>query len=136
MRLLTLTLAIFIISGCKSYQSTSTKSQGSNILSKAQNQDEYELTIIDPGFDRWFSVNRKPVNYHTLSFYEQQNARYVRAWNEKVGQQGHYNTVNYPFENRINYDSSIDYGLELNYMLYNYFQYIENTVGNRYNFPY
>ncbi|UII31568.1 DUF6146 family protein [Fulvivirga ulvae] len=136
MRLLTLVLATFIISGCQSYQGTGTKSQGSNILSKAENDDEYELTIIDSGYDRWFSINRRPINYHTLSFYEQQNARYVRAWNEKVSQQGRYNTINYPFENRINYDPSIDYGLELNYQLYNYFRYIEDTYGNRYNFPY
>lgn len=136
MRLLVLMLTILIVSGCKSYQGSGTRSQGSNILSKAENDDEYELTIIDSGFDRWFSVNRRPINYHTLSFYEQQNARYVRAWNQMVDQQGRYNALNYPFENRIDYDPSIDYGLELNYKLYNYFRYIEDTYGNRYNFPY
>ncbi|GAA0894268.1 hypothetical protein GCM10009122_39490 [Fulvivirga kasyanovii] len=136
MRLLVLILTIFIVAGCKSYQGTGTKSQGSNILSKAENDDEYELTIIDSGFDRWFSVNRRPINYHTLSFYEQQNARYVRAWNQMVDQQGRYNALNYPFENRIDYNPSIDYGLELNYELYHYFRYIEDTYGNRYNFPY
>ena len=63
------------------------------------------------------------------------NARYVQAWNEKVGQQSLYNSAFYPFESRIDYNPSIDYGLELNYQLYHYFQYIEDTYGNRYNFP-
>lgn len=134
MRKLVLVFVVLAIAGCRSYQGTGNKSQGSNILSKAEN-DEYELTIIDSGFDRWFTVNRKPVNYHSLSFYEQQNARYVQAWNEKVGQQSLYNSAFYPFESRIDYNPSIDYGLELNYQLYHYFQYIEDTYGNRYNFP-
>lgn len=126
---------LLILTGCGSYQGVSDKSTGSNILTKAESGDEYELIIIDSGFDRWFSINRRPVNYHTLSFYEQQNARYARAWNEKVDQQGRYRTANYPFENRIDYNQSTDYGLELNYQLYYYFQYIEDMYGARYNFP-
>lgn len=125
-----------IITGCQSVTSPGEKNRGSNIITQKDGSDEYELIIIDSDFDRWFSMNRRPVDLHSLEYYESQNRRYVQAWNQKVNQQGAYHGVDYPFENYIDYDSNINYGLELNYQLYNYFRYIEDRFGNMYDFPY
>lgn len=131
-----LMLGLLAAIGCKSIQSPGEKTRGENVIAQSEDGEEYELTIFDPDFDRWFSVNRRPASFHSLEYYEQQNRRYVQAWNQKVNQQGAYHGVNYPFENHIDYDPSIDYGLELNYKLYYYFKYIEEQFGARYDFPY
>ncbi|AHM63571.1 hypothetical protein D770_26640 [Flammeovirgaceae bacterium 311] len=105
-----------------------------NLIAQNGNEEEYELTIIDPGFQRWFSVNARPVNYYTPQHYEQRNRQYVIQWNALASQRGSYRTADFPFENQINYDQSTDYGLELNYELYWYFRYIESLYGSRYGF--
>lgn len=106
-----------------------------NIVEPEGEEEEYELIIIDPGFNSWFATNARPVNFYSPQYYEQWNQIYVQAWNEKVDQAIYYNDRNYPFQNRINYDPSEDYGVELNYKLYYYFRYIESLFGDRYNFP-
>ena len=85
---------------------------------------EYELIIIDPGFDSWFIISAKPVWYYSQSYLESWNRQYVTAWNSKVmsGRQNRF------FETYIDYLPHIDYGLELNYKLFNYFQYVEKKL--------
>ena len=132
-----LMLLIFTaVIGCKSVQGPGEKTRGSSIITQKDDSDEYELIIIDSDFDRWFTINRQPMTFHSLEYYEQQNQRYVQAWNQKADQQGAFSGVNYPFENHIYYDIGIDYGLELNYKLFYYFKYIEDRFGDVYNFPY
>ena len=106
-----------------------------NLVSQQEDEEEHELIIMDTGFQAWKATYAKPVSYYSPSYYEQWNERYVRDWNEKVGLQGAHTPVNYPFENRINYRPTEDYGLELNYELFWYFRYIESLYGDRYNFP-
>lgn len=98
-------------------------------------EEEYELTIIDPGFNTWFMTNARPINFYPHSFYQQWNYQYVVAWNEKVNQQVYYSHPNYPFENRIDYSPHIDYGVELDYQLFWYFRYVQSLYGRVYNFP-
>lgn len=132
---LTLGLALY---GCSplSHQSPPIpKAQSPNIVNPDENGQEYGLTIIDPGFNSWFVTNSKPVGFYSLSYYENWNQIYVQAWNEKVTQQIYYKSADYPFENNIDYDYTVDYGLDLNYKLYYYFRYVESIFGDRYNFP-
>ena len=109
--------------------------KGPNVINPDEDEEEYELVIIDSGFDRWATTNQKPIGYYSPWYYAQKNRIYVQAWNERADQQGFYRSENYPFEQRINYDYSIDYGVELNYQLFWYFKYIEDLYGRRYNFP-
>jgi hypothetical protein len=112
-----------------------TDRKGTNVIQPGEEGDEYELLIFDNNFDRWFTTNGRPATFYSPYYYAQKNRIYVQAWNEKVDQQGFYRSANYPFEQRINYDNSIDYGVELNYQLFWYFKYIENVYGRRYDFP-
>lgn len=131
--LIMIVMAISMTS-CSSWHRNRPVSYGPNMLIEAGDREEYEITIIDPGFDSWFATNARPVDYYSLLYYEQHNARYVTIWNERASQQGLYRSPNYPFENRIDYDVSKSYGLEVNYKLFWYFRYIESQFGNRYNF--
>ena len=130
-------LLAFMATGCASSRGMAEvdKPGSPNIVNeKGGDQEEYELTIIDPGFQRWYSINGRPADFHTKNYYEQWNHRYVIQWNQLVNQQGLRRTVNYPFENHIDYDANIDYGIALNHELYWYFRYIEAQYGNYYNF--
>lgn len=91
---------------------------------------EYEIWVIDPGFEIWFITNRKPIWYHELTYLENWNIRYVTAWNEKVmNVRFQLLYPSNPFEQRINYQSFVDYGIDVNHKLFYYFKYVENTWG-------
>lgn len=127
---------LFMLSACATTGNINTVEdrKGSNVI-RPGDDEEYELTIIDNNFDRWFTTNGRPVSFYSPNYYAQKNRIYVQAWNEKVGMQSFYRSANYPFEQRINYDYSVDYGIELNYKLFWYFKYIEDLYGRRYDFP-
>lgn len=102
-----------------------------NLIIEEDEDEEYELIIIDPGFESWFVTNSKPVSFYSKSYYESKNRQYVSAWNELFYRYG----GNSPFENKIDYEYHIDYGLELNYKLFWYFKYVESRFGRYYDFP-
>jgi hypothetical protein len=84
---------------------------------------EYELIIIDPGFDSWL-VTRPSMNFYSQSYYEIKNLLYVTEWNIRYNNPLRYGAI---YEDYIDYRPEIDYGLELNYRLYNYFLFFEET---------
>jgi len=91
----------------------------------ADDSTSYELVVLDPGFDTWFFTRAQPANFYSQEYYENWNRRYVSAWNyEKIGYK--YSRV---IHGNIDYDPSVDYGLDLNYKLFYYFLYVENELG-------
>jgi hypothetical protein len=114
-------------SACGSGKTTAPVRYGQNMILDRGEEDEYEVVIFDTGFDRWFATHGRPVGFHSPQYYEMMNRRYVTAWNEKVSTHGF--RMNSPFQQHINYDPNIDYGLEVNYKLYYYFKYIEDVYG-------
>ena len=90
---------------------------------------EYEIIIIDPGFNSWLATNARQRGFYGQSFLENRNQLYVIAWNQRVMQPQSYNPNLY--ELQINYDPNIDYGYEVNYLLYNYFIYFQITYNQR-----
>ena len=90
---------------------------------------EYEIIIIEPGFDFWLQSIAKPEGYYSQSFLENRNRIMVIEWNQRVMQPYKYNSNLY--ELRIDYDPNIDYGYEVNYKLYNYFIYFQRKYNQR-----
>ena len=86
---------------------------------------EYDVIIIEPGFNSWLASIAKPKGYYSQSFLENKNNRYVTEWNSRVLQPNRFNRNLY--EMQINYDTNIDYGYDVNYKMYNYFIYFQNT---------
>ena len=89
---------------------------------------QYEVIIIEPGFDSWL-VTQKPRNYYSLQYLENHNIRFVTQWNNRVAQPFAYDPNLY--EMRIDYSSSIHYGYEVNYLLYHYFMYFQSRYKQR-----
>jgi Family of unknown function (DUF6146) len=96
---------------------------------------EYEIVFIEPGFESWL-VTQKPEGYYGQSFLEGRNRLFVTEFNRRVQNFQLYDRNLYELE--INYDFNLDYGYEVNYMLYNYFLYFQERynqsfIGGRRN---
>jgi hypothetical protein len=122
------------LAGCAGGPRSVDRPSSPNVMTQSEDGEEYELTIIDPGFQRWFATYGRPINYHSPQFYAQQNLQYVSQWNRLADQAGVRGGHDYPFENRIDYRHDVDYGVKLNHELYWYFRYIESLYGQRYSF--
>ncbi len=85
---------------------------------------QYEVIIIDPGFETYLNTVARPANFYSQAFYENKNIFYINEWNIRAKNPMRYDSSIY--ENEINYEFGIDYGLEVNYKLYNYFKFVEH----------
>lgn len=90
---------------------------------------EYEVIIIDPGFSTWLNANAHPRNFHSLTYLENKNQIYVNEWNNRVMQPQRYNPNLYGMT--IDYSPNIRYGYEVNYLIYNYMIYFQNTFKQK-----
>ncbi len=100
---------------------TSSQTIKNDTIHIANEELEYEILIIEPGFDSWL-ITQPPRTFHGIDYLENKNSLYVYEYNRRVHDLK-YNRRFYTQE--IEYDSSIHYGLEVNYLLYNYFKYFE-----------
>ncbi|GLB49701.1 DUF6146 family protein [Neptunitalea lumnitzerae] len=90
---------------------------------------EYEVIIIDPGFNTWLQSIARPRGFYSQQFLENRNIQFVNEWNRRVMMPQTYNSNLY--EMQINYTSDIDYGYEVNYQIYNYFIYFQRKYNQR-----
>lgn len=84
---------------------------------------QYEIIIIDPGFQTYLASIAKPMNFYSQSYYEIKNNFYVTKWNIRTRNPLIFNSNIY--ENVIDYNVHTNYGLEVNYKLFNYFKFVE-----------
>jgi len=131
--LLALILGIILIS-CTTQKTNITKQENqtssSNDTIKIANDDlEYEVIIIDPGFSTWLNSMAHPRGFYTQSYLETKNQLYVNEWNNRFLQPQRFSRDLY--EMSIDYDSNIDYGYEVNYLIYNYMIYFQNNYRQR-----
>lgn len=89
---------------------------------------EYEVIIIDPGFNTWLYSRAKPRGYYSQQHLEVKNKLWVTQWNIRAMQPQQYGDL---YQMPIDYQPQIDYGYEVNYMLYNYLVYFQLTTGQR-----
>lgn len=90
---------------------------------------EYEVIIIDPGFNVWLASRAFPRGYLAQTYMENKNNFYITEWNNRVLQPQRFSPNLY--EMSIDYDRSIDYGYEVNYLIYNYMIYFQNTYNQK-----
>ncbi|KJD32764.1 hypothetical protein PW52_14880 [Tamlana sedimentorum] len=90
---------------------------------------EYEIIIIEPGYNYWLASTARPEGYYSQQFMESRNYQYVIEWNSRVLQPSRFSPNLY--ELQIDYQPNIDYGYEVNYKLYNYFIYFQLKYNQR-----
>ena len=86
---------------------------------------EYEVIIIDPGFSTWLNSIALPRGYYSQFYLENKNRFYITEWNNRAQQPLRFDPNLY--EMTINYQTGVDYGFEVNYMIYNYLVYFQLT---------
>lgn len=96
-----------------------------NIIDISQNEEEYELVVLDPGFDTWFATSWSLSKDRSSAYYSSWNNQYVSEWNYKA-RQPHTSQF---FDNVIQYDPTTDYGIEVERKLYYYFRWVETKLG-------
>lgn len=116
---------LFFAISCNTKKSTTLNknTSKSDTLRIANDELEYEIIIIDAGFNSWLAGYGKPRNFYSQIYMEQRNRFWVTQWNQNVIS-GMRNDL---FEMRIEYDNFTDYGYEVNYLLYNYLTYFQIT---------
>lgn len=90
---------------------------------------EYEVIVTDPGFSTYLASVARPRNYYGLAYLENRNLFFVSEYNRRVLDPFRYSSNLY--EMRIDYQSNIDYGYEVNYLLYNYFMFFQQAYRQK-----
>jgi Family of unknown function (DUF6146) len=125
-------LAILSCTSKKSIASTDSKAVAMKVSDtvKIENDSlEYEVIIIDSGFNTWLAGHARPRGYYSETYLENKNRIYVTEWNSRVNQSQRYSSNLY--EMRIDYDQFTHYGYEVNYLMYNYFIYFQITYNQK-----
>lgn len=132
-----LIISLFIIVAFYSCNSTKKVSKSSDEINTseqdtvriANDELEYEIIIIEPGFNAWLVSTARPEGYYSQSFLEARNLVYVNEWNRRVLNATQHNPNLY--EMQIDYRQGTDYGYEVNYKLYNYFIYFQRKYKQK-----
>lgn len=129
-------ITLILIASCKSYNQSQTINNEnesglvqSDTVSISSDESDYEIIIIEPGFNSWLASTARPEGYHSQQWLETRNAIMVQTWNQRNLQPFNYDPNLY--ELRIDYDTRTDYGYEVNYKLYNYFLYFQLKYKQR-----
>ena len=127
-------LSITLFIACGSYSNTTSKT---TIIKEdpvviANKALEYEIIIIDIGFTSYLNSIARPMSYHSQTYLQNKNRIYVAVWNSRAQNSLRYNSSIY--ENVIEYQTNVDYGLEVNYKLYWYFKFAEQKYKMRLNY--
>lgn len=125
---------LIAISSCKTSKAPmesgdSTAVAQSDTVRIANEKLEYEVIIIDPGFSSWLISRAFPRNYYSQSYLENKNRLWISEWNSRVMQPMRFDPNLY--EMSIDYDPNIDYGYEVNYLIYNYMVYFQNRYKQK-----
>ena len=135
MKLLYVLIALTLtLTSCRSTKSNSTTTpaimEAQQDTVKISNPElDYEITIIEPGFNSWLATTAKPEGFYSQSYLESKNNLYVNEYNSRVRQPLSYNPELYSME--IDYNYNVDYGYEVNYKLYNYFIYFQRHYNQQ-----
>ncbi len=110
----------------KGETSIASSSVSNDTIRIANNELEYEILIFEPGFQSWIAT-QPPMGHYGLYHLESNNRRFVLEYNNRV--------INYRtrklYEQEINYEPTVRYGLEVNFLLYNYFIYFQQKYKQK-----
>ena len=122
--LITILLASFMVASCGTTKRSAAENQKVELVSD-KDSTEHKLIVLDVGYESYMAT-QPSAQFYSQQYYENWNKRYVTEWNIR-----HSNPLRYGgfYETEINYDPMEDYGLELNYRLYYYFQFIKDRYG-------
>jgi hypothetical protein len=127
-------LFFIILVACSTQNQILTKAEGnteekitkiSDTIRISNDELEYEVVIYEPGFGAWLATRARARNFYSESYLKGRNRIWVAEWNNRTLQPFRFDPNLY--EMQINYDYQTDYGYEVNYMIYNYLVFFQQT---------
>ena len=127
--ILIISLSIYSCNSSKEIN-TASENDGMQIdtIRIANDSLEYEVLILEPGFDFWLNSRAKPRDFYDLGFLENKNRFWIQEYNRRARNLSGYGNL-YP--QPINYEFNVDYGFEVNYLLYNYLLYFQEQYNQK-----
>ena len=122
------TILSLLVFSCGTPKNTVATTEKEEPVRIANDSLEYEIIIMDIGFTSHLAM-AKPMSYYSLNTLETKNRVYVSEWNNRARNLSRYDSSIY--ENIIDYQPHINYGLEVNYKLYQYFQFAQKKYKMR-----
>ena len=123
-RIYVFVLSVLILFGC-STQSRMLRATDGNLIDISQNDEEYEVMVLDPGFETWFITTWSPAKDRSEEYYASWNQQYVTEWNYKATRA---QTAKF-FNDMIQYDANERYGIDVERKLFYYFRWVETQLG-------
>lgn len=112
-----------LIWGCSPSATISQNQDTSSLSFEKNDEDEYDIIVLDTQYDMYLNSIAKPMNFYSEDYYRNKNIQYVEEWNNRVSQPHRYDPNFYSM--RIDYNPTVNYGIKLEYKLYNFFQFIQ-----------
>lgn len=119
--LFSISLIVFLVT-CNSTQKLNNNNNEEPVVI-ANDSLEYEIIIIDPGFNLYLNSVARPKGFYSQNYLENKNQFFVATWNYRANNPLQFNPSIY--ENVIEYDNNVDYGYDVNYKLFNYFLFAQ-----------
>ena len=116
-------LSGLLLFGCAT-QSRMLRATDSNLIDITQNEGEYEVMVLDPGFESWFITTWSPAKDRSEEYYSGWNQQYVTEWNYKATRTP---TAEF-FTSMIQYDPNVRYGIDVERKLFYYFRWVETQL--------
>lgn len=114
--------------GCNSTSTSvaqNTAAKTSNDTIRIANDSlQYEVIIIDGGFNYWLNSTARPRGSYSQTHLESRNIPWVTEWNNRA-MSPRNNRERELFQMPINYQYGTNYGYEVNYLIYNYLVYFQ-----------
>jgi hypothetical protein len=117
-------ISLLILSGCVTSNRMLAVKDKNLIDIRQEEGEEYELLVLDPGFETWFITTWSPAKDRSPAYYKMWNQRYVNAWNFNATRPHKHRF----FDNMIQYDAMADYGMDVERKLYYYFRWVDTQL--------
>ncbi|RZJ67662.1 MAG: hypothetical protein EOO50_05105 [Flavobacterium sp.] len=126
--LIAFSIVCLSIYACSTQQGSIAKTDSKTTTTKndtvriANDSLQYEVIIIDGGFNTWLVSQAQPRGFYSQSYLEARNIPWVTEWNFRVRQPQRYGNL---YQMEIDYRQGTNYGYEVNYLLFNYLTYFQ-----------
>lgn len=123
-----LSIIIYSCGSTNKTLNTTTNNSDEEIVVIENDSLEYKIIITDIGFSTYLVSIAKPIEFYSLEYLETKNYQYVVEWNSRASNPIRYGDF---YGDPIDYSPHIHYGLEVNYKLFNYFEFVEHKYKIR-----
>ena len=125
--LIPIIIAVITLTGCGCSKDGAVTNADDTV--RIANDDlEYEVIIIEPGFNQWLAT-RNPRGFNNQSWLETRNNTLVIEYNNRVQDPQKFDPNLYT--QQIYYNRSVDYGYEVNYLLWNWFEFFQERNNQK-----